>query len=99
MLTNVSLYWFTGTATSAAQIYYEEISAASGEDGWETPARGTVPTGVLVSAHDVTVRPWAERDHNVLSWTELNSGGHFLAMEAPDELVQDVRSFFRGLRT
>ncbi|MFG2001459.1 epoxide hydrolase family protein [Spirillospora sp. NPDC048911] len=112
ILTDVSLYWLTGTAGSAAQIYYEEISAASwnapadagewtdgGEDagGWE-PERGTVPTGVLVSAHDVTIRRWAERDHDIVHWTELERGGHFLAMEAPDLLVDDVRAFFRKLR-
>ncbi|MDT0317358.1 epoxide hydrolase family protein [Streptomyces millisiae] len=109
ILTDVSLYWFTGTAVSAAQIYYEEISAAewSAEDGegewgegagdW-APERGTVPTGVLLSAHDVTVRPWAERDHHVVSWTELDEGGHFLAMEAPDVLTAEVRAFFREPR-
>jgi epoxide hydrolase len=101
ILTDVSLYWLTGTAGSAAQIYYEEISAsACGEGGadWAAAQRGTVPTGVLVSAHDVTIRPWAERDHNVVHWTELGRGGHFLAMEAPDLLVADVREFFRKMR-
>jgi pimeloyl-ACP methyl ester carboxylesterase len=116
ILTDVSLYWLTGTAGSAAQIYYEEISANSWSedagswsgdagswsgdaDSWSGEAgswseRGTVPTGVLLSVHDVTVRPWAERDHNVVRWTELDRGGHFLAMEAPDLLVADVREFF-----
>ncbi|GAB3509094.1 epoxide hydrolase family protein [Amycolatopsis cihanbeyliensis] len=104
MLTDVSLYWLTGTAGSAAQIYYEETSAtdwgATADDGqdWSTGERGTVPTGVLVSAHDVTIRPWAERDHNIVHWTELASGGHFLAMEAPGALVDDVRTFFRKSR-
>ncbi|MEE2036683.1 epoxide hydrolase [Nocardiopsis sp. CT-R113] len=131
MLTCVSLYWLTGTAGSAAQIYYEEMSANSwGDDaGWDggtewgggaawdggeeasdrggppeggdaggwSPERGTVPTGVLVSAHDVTVRRWAERDHNVVRWTELGRGGHFLSMEEPELLVEDVRAFFRDL--
>lgn len=50
---------------------------------------------MLVSTHDVTIRRWAKRDHNVVRWTELDEGGHFLAMEAPDLLVGDVRSFFR----
>ncbi|MBO8193546.1 epoxide hydrolase [Streptomyces oryzae] len=59
--------------------------------------RGTVPTGVLLSAHDVTVRPWAERDHNIVRWRELDAGGHFLAMESPGALVEDVRAFFREL--
>ncbi|MGW0435364.1 epoxide hydrolase family protein [Micromonospora sp. NPDC003197] len=94
ILTDVSLYWLTGTAGSAAQIYYEEITASD----WAASQRGTVPTGVLVSAHDVTIRRWAERDHNVVHWTELDRGGHFLAMEAPDLLVNDVREFFRKVR-
>ncbi|GAB3974444.1 epoxide hydrolase family protein [Plantactinospora veratri] len=101
MLTDVALYWFTGTAGSAAQIYYESMSAATDwaeADGWAVSSRGTVPTGVLVSTHDVTIRRWAERDHNVVRWTELDRGGHFLAMEAPELLVADVREFFRQLR-
>ncbi|WP_410652332.1 epoxide hydrolase family protein [Amycolatopsis sp. cmx-4-54] len=107
MLATISLYWFTGTAGSAAQIYYEEISAndwSGGESGdwgagdWSGAAAPTVPTGVLVSAHDVTVRRWAERDHHVVHWTELGHGGHFLAMEAPAALVDDVRVFFRKVR-
>jgi pimeloyl-ACP methyl ester carboxylesterase len=92
ILTDVSVYWFSGTAGSAAQIYYEEISAGG---GWAP--RGTVPTAVLVSTHDVTIRRWAERDHHVVRWTELDRGGHFLAMEQPGLLVADVREFFRAL--
>ncbi|WP_204298514.1 epoxide hydrolase family protein [Actinoplanes campanulatus] len=94
ILTDVSIYWLTGTAASAAQIYYEEFSA-------HPPAvyrRSTVPTGVLVSGHDVTIRPWAERDHHVVHWTDLGRGGHFLAMETPGLLVDDIRTFFRELR-
>ncbi|WP_328771730.1 epoxide hydrolase family protein [Streptomyces sp. NBC_00286] len=94
MLTGISLYWFTATAASAAQIYYEEISAAT----WDLSGRGTAPTAVLLTANDVAIRPWAERDHNVVRWTELDRGGHFLAMEAPDLLVDDVRAFFRTVR-
>ncbi|MFB6826259.1 epoxide hydrolase family protein [Streptomyces virginiae] len=117
ILTEVSLYWLTGTAASAAQVYYEEISAhawteaaaddgsngpgteqntnwGNGQDDWAADRRGTVPTAVLVSTHDVTIRRWAERDHNIVRWTELDRGGHFLAMEAPDLLVSDLREFF-----
>ncbi|WP_436536100.1 epoxide hydrolase family protein [Actinoplanes sp. HUAS TT8] len=93
ILTEVSIYWLTGTAASAAQIYYEEISAGSPQQ-WSR----TVPTGVLVSGHDNAIRPWAERDHQVVHWTELGRGGHFLAMEAPELLIDDVRTFFGKLR-
>ncbi|MFE5719906.1 epoxide hydrolase family protein [Streptomyces erythrochromogenes] len=107
MLTAVSLYWLTGTAASAAQIYYEEVSAGTwgeeesvhGEPGaGAAGGRGTVPTAVLLSTHDVTIRRWAERDHNVVRWTELDRGGHFLAMEEPEALVDDVRRFFGTVR-
>jgi len=48
-----------------------------------------------MSTQDATIRRWAERDHNIVHWTELDHGGHFLSMEAPDALVEDVR-FFSG---
>ncbi|WP_030862245.1 epoxide hydrolase family protein [Streptomyces sp. NRRL S-37] len=120
ILTEVSLYWLTATAASAAQVYYEEMSASTwseaaaddwtapgtahdagwsdGQDGWAAGPQGTVPTAVLLSAHDVTIRRWAERDHNIVRWTELDRGGHFLAMEAPELLVGDVREFFGKVR-
>ncbi|XVV17259.1 epoxide hydrolase family protein [Actinoplanes sp. CA-131856] len=93
ILTGVSIYWLTGTAASAAQIYYEEFSAGSPSMG-----RGTVPTGVLVSGNDVTIRRWAERDHHVVHWTDLGRGGHFLAMEEPALLAADIQVFFEKLR-
>ena len=105
MLTDVSLYWLTGTAGSAAQVYYEAMSANSWSQAaddwsganWTATQRATVPTGVLLSTQDVTIRRWAERDHNIVHWTELDKGGHFLAMEAPNALVDDIRAFFRKL--
>jgi epoxide hydrolase len=60
--------------------------------------RGTVPTGVAVPlTQDVAVRRLAERDHNVVRWSEFQPGGHFAALEAPEFLVGDVRAFFRAL--
>ena len=32
-------------------------------------------------------------------WSDFDTGGHFPAMEAPDLLVDDIRAFFRPLRT
>ncbi|UBU18131.1 epoxide hydrolase family protein [Nonomuraea gerenzanensis] len=120
MLTNVTLYWVTGTAGSSAQFYYENMGAAEWEhsegwadagdaaggwgaaDGgadWAAAARGTVPTGVLVSkACDVTIRSWAERDHNIVHWAEYDKGGHFFAAEQPGLFAEDVTTFFAKLR-
>ncbi|MFB4314527.1 hypothetical protein [Actinomadura sp. 21ATH] len=41
--------------------------------------------------------PGAERDHHVVHWNEAGQGGHFLAMERPEPLIEDVRAFFRKL--
>jgi pimeloyl-ACP methyl ester carboxylesterase len=95
LLTNVSIYWLTGTAGSSASHYYE---TAHDPTMWAPRERGTVPTGVAVSlTQDVAIRKLAERDHNVVHWSEFDRGGHFAAMEAPEFLVGDVRAFFRTL--
>jgi epoxide hydrolase len=96
LLTNVSVYWFTATAGSSAGHYYD---VAHDPSAWAPKERGTVPTGVAVSlTQDVAVRKLAERDHNVVHWSEFDRGGHFAAMENPEFLAGDVRAFFRGLR-
>jgi pimeloyl-ACP methyl ester carboxylesterase len=94
MLTNVMLYWLTATAGSSARIYYEGAHAG----GWGAPERSTVPTGVAVFAEDISIRRYAEREHNIVHWTDFDRGGHFAAMEQPDLLVGDVREFFRRVR-
>jgi epoxide hydrolase len=94
MLTNVMLYWLTGTAGSAARLYYENTHAAA---DWGRPP-ATTPTGVAVFAEDVAIRRYAEQANNIVHWSEFERGGHFAAMEAPDLFVQDVRAFFRPLR-
>jgi epoxide hydrolase len=93
MLTNVMLYWLTGTAGSSARTYYENMHAGS----WGQQP-GTTPTGVAVFAEDVAIRRYAEGGNNIVHWSEFDRGGHFAAMEAPDLLVGDVRTFFRRFR-
>ncbi|MEU9414447.1 epoxide hydrolase family protein [Streptomyces sp. NPDC048272] len=95
LLTNISVYWFTGTAGSSANLYYE---AAHDPGAWAPKPRGTVPTGVAVVLDtDIAIRRFAERDHNVTHWTELEQGGNFLALEQPEAFVTDVRAFFGTL--
>jgi epoxide hydrolase len=57
-----------------------------------------VPTGVAVFPGDLAARCVAERNNNIVHWSEFDRGGHFAAMEAPDLLVRDVREFFRAYR-
>ncbi|NRQ38240.1 epoxide hydrolase [Nonomuraea sp. NN258] len=94
LLTNVSLYWFTNTADSSAQIYWEFARA------WSMPEVSPTPLGVAVFPHDIAlpIRALAEQTNKVVHWTEFDRGGHFAAMEEPELLVGDIRMFFRSLR-
>jgi epoxide hydrolase len=94
LLTNVSIYWLTGTARSAANSYYERFHDPS---MWAPKERSTVPTGVAVFPTDVAIRRFAEKTDTIVHWSEFDRGGHFAAMEAPDLLTQDVRAFFGKL--
>ncbi|MBJ8345964.1 epoxide hydrolase family protein [Antrihabitans sp. YC2-6] len=91
LLADVSIYWFTGTAVSSANMYYESTHGGA----WPTPSQ--VPTGVAVFAEDVAIRRYAEQLYNVVHWSDIDEGGHFAALETPDLLVADVRKFFAGL--
>jgi pimeloyl-ACP methyl ester carboxylesterase len=92
MLTNVMLYWLTGTAGSSASIYYEDKHSGA----WPQPSG--VPTGVAVFAEDISIRRYAEQSNNIVHWSDFDRGGHFAALEAPDLLIADVREFFHPLR-
>jgi epoxide hydrolase len=96
MLTNISVYWLTGTAGSSARLYYE--AARSGALG--PPVPSTAPTGVAVFPAEIAppVRRLAEQSNHIVHWSEFDRGGHFAAMEEPDLLVGDVREFFRPFR-
>lgn len=42
-----------------------------------------------------TIRSLAERDNaNIAHWSEFPRGGHFAAMEVPQDVVADLRTFF-----
>ncbi|WP_249645516.1 epoxide hydrolase family protein [Nocardia sputi] len=95
LLTTVSIYWFTDTARSVADLYYERFHDAT---MFAPKPKGTVPTGVAVFKDgDYAIRRFAERAHHITHWSEFYSGGHFPALEVPELLVGDIREFFRTL--
>lgn len=92
-LTNMAIYWFTGTSASSARFYYENAHA-------DTPTEPTtVPIGLASFAGDFkSIRRFVDRDHkNVVSWHEYVAGGHYAAHQAPDVLVADLRAFYGDL--
>ena len=98
LLTNITIYWVTQTATSSARLYYE--SPRQGRAGFLGAGRIEVPTGCAAYPRDVgfTPRLWNEARYNVTRFTIMPRGGHFAALEEPELYLDDVRAFFRGLR-
>jgi pimeloyl-ACP methyl ester carboxylesterase len=95
LLTNVMVYWLTGTAGSSANMYYEIAHAG----GWgQEIERSPVPTGVAAFGSDIAIRRYAEAANTITHWSDFETGGHFAAMEAPELFVGDLREFFRTVR-
>jgi epoxide hydrolase len=90
ILADVSIYWFTATAGSAARLASESPRGK---------VACPVPVGVVVLPYDITqsVRPLAEQDYDIARWTEFDRGGHFSGLEVPDLLAVDIRDFFGQL--
>lgn len=98
LLTNIMIYWVTGTISSSARLYHEDglQSAPQLADGQYIE----VPAGVATFPKDLTYPPreLGERFLRVARWTEMPRGGHFAALEVPELLAQEVRAFARSLR-
>ena len=94
-ISNVMLYWLTGTGTSAARLYHENAHVTERPTG---PT--TLPLALAGFGGDFSgIRRFAERDHaNIVRWTMFDRGGHFAAHKAPNELIGDIRAFYAGLR-
>lgn len=98
LLTNIMLYWTTETISSSVRMYYENAHALS---QLQPGQRIAVPAGMALFPKEISLPPreWAERLLLVQRWTEMPRGGHFAAMEEPGLLAEELRAFFRPLRT
>jgi pimeloyl-ACP methyl ester carboxylesterase len=96
LLTNITLYWLTNTIGSSARLYYEAMHAASFNTAYVQ-----TPTGYASFAKEISTPPreWVARGYNLTRFTEFERGGHFAALERPDDLVTEIREFFRPYRT
>ncbi|MFH9263269.1 epoxide hydrolase family protein [Streptomyces sp. NPDC017546] len=93
LLDMVSVSWFAATAASSARIYWESQNRL---------ALGPVslPTAVSNFPKDGRMpRPWIEdRFTDLRVWKDHERGGHFPALEQPELLADELRSFFRAFR-
>jgi pimeloyl-ACP methyl ester carboxylesterase len=95
MLNDISLYWLTDSATSSAQLYWEN------KKGVFDAVDISIPVGVTVFPGEIyrAPRTWAERNYHQLTyWNEVDKGGHFAAFEQPDLFATEVRAAFKPMR-
>jgi pimeloyl-ACP methyl ester carboxylesterase len=95
ILDNVTLYWLTNTAISAARLYWESKLAFFAPKGVALPVAVSVFPDELYAAP----RSWTEKAYpNLIYYNRLPKGGHFAAWEQPRVFCEEVRTAFRSLR-
>ena len=95
VLDNVTLFWLSNTALSAARLYWENKF-----DYFEAK-NVSIPVAVSVFPDELYEAPrsWAERAYpKLLHYNRLPVGGHFAAWEQPKLLAAELRVAFKSLR-
>lgn len=96
VLDNITLFWLTNTAISAARLYWENKGPFFSVKGVAIPAAVSVFPDELYQAP----KSWSHRAYpKLMYYNRLPKGGHFAAWEQPELLSQEVRAGFRPLRT
>ena len=104
ILTQVMIYWTTESIGTSFLPYYDYANpgaltwAMEGMKNWIGSSK--VPAAFALFPKDISQPPraWADRFFNVQRWTEMPRGGHFAALEEPELLVADLRTWFQSFR-
>lgn len=96
ILTNLTIYWLTGTIGSSMRMYHANGAIPAGQHA----RRVRVPSGFSIFPADLLRPPraWLERTTNLVRVTEPARGGHFAPFEEPELYAQELRDFFRPYR-
>lgn len=102
VLDNITMYWLTGTAASAARSYWEDARTLAGAlASGQPPPAVEVPVGFTTFPGEIWASPrsWVEAVYPDLAYfNEADRGGHFPAWEEPQLFSEELRAAFRPLR-
>jgi pimeloyl-ACP methyl ester carboxylesterase len=101
VLDDITLYWLTNTATSAARLYWETAGQSIVLSAAQRTADISLPVAITVFPGEVYRAPetWARRAYpNLVYFNEVDKGGHFAAWEVPELFTAELRAAFRSLR-
>ncbi|HVN74541.1 MAG TPA: epoxide hydrolase [Methanoregula sp.] len=93
LLTNLTIYWATGTINSSMRLYYETTRNPGNYSAIP------VPHAMLMPSKDMfpTPKEWIERQGTPARYTEIDRGGHFLEWEEPEIVARDILEFLKDL--
>ncbi|XP_066451342.1 epoxide hydrolase 1-like [Eleutherodactylus coqui] len=95
LLTNVMIYWVTGSVTSSMRFYKENFT----REFQTSPTARTpvyVPTGIAAFPCELLHAPRVlakDKYRNIVTYTYMPRGGHFAAFEEPELLARDIQNF------
>ena len=101
ILDNITLYWLSGTSTSAARSYWEAYGADAPAASLKPLPAPTIPFGFTTFPGEIwrTPRSWVDASYpNVIYFNEVDKGGHFAAWEEPELFASEIRAAFASLR-
>ena len=99
LLTNVMIYLVTDSIATSVWFYRGAL------DDRAAPARGKLETATGFASFPGEMpllnppRSILERNFNLVHYTKMPKGGHFACLEQPKLFVEDVRAFFRKVRS
>jgi pimeloyl-ACP methyl ester carboxylesterase len=98
LLTNIMIYLVTDSFNTSTWMY-----RGAAEEGVTLPPgqRIEIPVALAHFPRDIISNPprsYVDKAYNIARWTEFSRGGHFAALEAGDQLLDDVRAFFPTVR-
>jgi pimeloyl-ACP methyl ester carboxylesterase len=99
LLTHIMLYWVTDCFVTSVRYYYEARNHPWTPVHTRTPVV-EAPTAIGVFPRELLIPPrkWAQQYYNLNRWTTMTAGGHFAPSEEPEQLVADIRAFYRTFR-
>jgi pimeloyl-ACP methyl ester carboxylesterase len=100
MLDDITLYWLTNSATSSAQLYWENNNNNFNAQSQRT-AEIAIPVAVTVFPGEIYQAPrsWTQQAYRTLVYFNVvDRGGHFAAWEQPELFAAELRAAFRPLR-
>ncbi|MEM9478731.1 MAG: epoxide hydrolase [Verrucomicrobiota bacterium] len=96
LIDNIMIYWLTESLPSSVRVYFEKDNRTLDTENF------SVPIGAALFPKEISQPPrrWFERKYgdNVKQYNIMPEGGHFAAMEEPELLIEEIRSFFDGLQ-